>query len=118
MKHGAISPPARPLESLAPRSNFRAMGLLKRGHNRDGEIEARIRDAIEGLRPLLGVDSGAVELVTFEGESGVAVLRVEGDCPACEMPVATLLQGIEAHLRLRVPEIREIRPVSSLETNG
>ena len=94
------------------------MGLLKRGRNRNDEIEARIRDAIDGLRPLLGVESGAVALVNFEGESGVAVLRVEGDCPHCEMPVSTLMQGIEAHLRLRVPEIREIRPVSSLEPNG
>lgn len=94
------------------------MGLLKRGRDRTADIEARIRAAIEGLRPLLGVEASGVELVNFEAASGVAVLRVEGDCPHCEMPVATLLQGIEAHLRMRVPEIREIRPVSSLEPNG
>lgn len=94
------------------------MGLLKRTRNRNDEIEARIREAIEGLRPLLGVESSGIELVNFEGESGVAVLLVQGDCPHCEMSVSTLLQGIEAHLRLRVPEIRGIRPVSSLEPNG
>jgi len=94
------------------------MGLLKRGRKRNAEVEARIREAIEGLRPLLGVESCGVELVNFEIESGVAVLLVEGDCPHCEMPVSTLLQGIEAHLRMRVPEIREIRPVSSVEPNG
>jgi Fe-S cluster biogenesis protein NfuA len=94
------------------------MGLLKRGRANTDAIEARIRDAITGLRPLLGVEASGVELVTFEAESGVAVLRVEGDCPHCDMPVATLLQGIEAHLRMRVPEIREIRSVSSLEPNG
>lgn len=93
------------------------MGLLRRGRDNTAAIEARIREAIEGLRPLLGVENG-VELVNFESSSGVAVLRVEGDCPQCEMPVATLLQGIEAHLRLRVPEIREIRPVSSVEPHG
>lgn len=94
------------------------MGLLKRGRTSSAAIEARIREAIEGLRPLLGVGSCDVELVTFEVATGIAVLRVEGDCPHCEMPVATLLQGIEAHLRLRVPEIREIRPVSTVEPNG
>jgi len=94
------------------------MGLLKRGRKRTDEVEARIREAIKGLRPLLGVESCGVELVNFEMESGVAVLLVEGDCPHCEMPVSTLLQGIEAHLRMRVPEIREIRPVSSVEPNG
>lgn len=94
------------------------MGLLKRGRNRNDEIEERIREAIAGLRPLLGVESGGVELVNYEGASGVAVLRIEGDCPHCEMPVSTLMQGIEAHLRMRVPEIREIRSVPSLEPNG
>ena len=94
------------------------MGLLNRSRNRNEEIEARIREAIVGLRPLLGVETSGVELVNFEEASGVAVLLVEGDCPHCEMPVSTLLQGIEAHLRMRVPEIRGIRPVSSLEPNG
>jgi Fe-S cluster biogenesis protein NfuA len=93
------------------------MGLLRRKRT-DEAIEARIRDAIDGLKPLLGGATTGVELVTFDSASGVAILRVEGDCPDCEMPVATYLQGIEAHLRLRVPEIREIRPVSSLERHG
>ncbi len=118
MRHATTSRRVRPLESPRPRSNFRSMGLLNRGRNRNEEIEARIREAIVLLRPLLGVESGGVQLVNFESESGVAVLLVEGDCPQCEMPVSTLLQGIEAHLRMRVPEIREIRPVSSLEPNG
>jgi Fe-S cluster biogenesis protein NfuA len=29
------------------------------------------------------------------------------------MPAATLRQGIEAHLRLRVPEIREVRTITT-----
>ena len=118
MKRAATSPPAPPLESPAPGSNFRCMGLLNRGRDRTDAIEARIREAIAGLRPLLGVESSGVELVNFEADSGVAVLLVEGDCPHCEMPVSTLLQGIEAHLRMRVPEIRGIRPVSTREPNG
>jgi Fe-S cluster biogenesis protein NfuA len=94
------------------------MGLLNRGRNSTEAIEARIREAIAGLRPLLGVEATGVDLVNFEATTGVAVLRIEGDCPECEMSVAALLQGIEAHLKLRVPEIREIRPVSAVERNG
>ena len=67
---------------------------------------------------MLGVAASGVDLVNFEAATGVAVLRIEGDCPECEMSVAALLQGIEAHLKLRVPEIREIRPVSTVERNG
>jgi Fe-S cluster biogenesis protein NfuA len=94
------------------------MGLLNRGHRNTEAIEARIREAIEGLRPLLGVETTGVELVSFEAATGVAVLRIEGDCPECEMSIATFRQGIEAHLKLRVPEIREIRPVSTVQRHG
>ncbi len=94
------------------------MGLLRRGRQNTEAIEARIREAIAGLRPILGVGATGIDLVNFEATTGVAVLRIEGDCPECEMSVATLLQGIEAHLRQRVPEIREIRPVSTVERNG
>jgi Fe-S cluster biogenesis protein NfuA len=94
------------------------MGLLKRGRQNTEVIEARIREAIIGLRPLLGVGPTGIELVSFEAVTGVAVVRIEGDCPECEMSVAAMLQGIEAHLKLRVPEIREIRPVSTVERHG
>ena len=94
------------------------MGLLKRGSRSREAVEARIREAIAGLRPMLGAGATGVDLVNFEAATGVAVLRIEGDCPECEMSVAALLQGIEAHLKLRVPEIREIRPVSTEERNG
>ncbi|GEM_PF-1827488 len=83
---------------------------------RDLAVERRIREAIIGLRPLLRVDHpDTVDLVSFDAATGVAILRLDGGCPDCDMPVAALLQGIEAHLKLRVPEIREIRarPASS-----
>lgn len=73
-------------------------------------IEGRIREAIVGLRPLLHVNAPEViDLVQFDAESGVAVLRLDGGCPDCDMPVAALMAGIEAHLKLRVPEIRAVR---------
>jgi Fe-S cluster biogenesis protein NfuA len=72
-------------------------------------VEARIRMAIDALRPLLPFGDAAVELIAFDGPNGVAVVRVAGDCPECEMPAVALVQGIEAHLRQRVPEIRAVR---------
>lgn len=73
-------------------------------------VEIRIRDAITHLRPLLRLSApGAIDLISYDGRSGVAILRLDGGCPDCEMPAAALMQGIEAHLKLRVPEIREVR---------
>ena len=97
----------------APRIvNFRLMSVLKwRASRRTSDIEARIRAALEGLAPLLPVSSGGVELVRFEPESGRAVVRARGDCPDCELSVEMLMQGIAAHVRRHVPEVREVEPV-------
>jgi Fe-S cluster biogenesis protein NfuA len=62
---------------------------------------------------LLRIETVAIELQTFDTESGVAVLRIAGDCPDCGMTAVELRSGIEAHLQRRVPEIREVRT-----TNG
>lgn len=72
-------------------------------------VEGRIRDAIEGLRPLIPTHAEVIALVRFEAETGVVVLRLDGDCPDCDMPVAALVQGIEAHLKMRIREIRAVR---------
>lgn len=86
------------------------MALWKRGRSND-VVERRIRQAITDMRPLLRLDAVGIELVAFDVASGVAVLRFQGDCPDCAMDVSMLRQGIEAHLRMQVPEIRSVRAV-------
>ena len=81
---------------------------------RGGErIEIRIREVITALRPLLRIEpqSGCIELVRFDEESGVASVRVSGGCPDCDMTAQALISGIEAHLMQRVPEIRAVQAV-------
>ena len=85
------------------------MGLFKRASEADGAVEERIRVAISEVGPLLKLETIGIELVRFERESGVAMLRFEGDCPDCEMSARMLRDGIEAHLRTQVPEVREVR---------
>jgi Fe-S cluster biogenesis protein NfuA len=72
-------------------------------------IEARIREALVALRPLLHFEGARIELVEFEAEGGVAVLRLDGTCPDCDLTAIALRQGIEAHLRMQVPEVRAVR---------
>jgi Fe-S cluster biogenesis protein NfuA len=40
------------------------------------------------------------------------VIRCSGDCPGCDLSAEHLTVGIDAHLRLQVPEIRSIRFVA------
>ena len=74
-------------------------------------MERRIRAALAGIRELLPIEGSGVELVEFRIESGTAVLRLSGDCPHCDLTAEHLRAGIEANLRQRVPEIREVRAV-------
>ena len=87
------------------------MGVFGRmgGRQGSGEIEARIRAALAELRPLVEHQASRVELIEFAPATGVVTLAVEGGCPDCDMPAAALLQGMAAHLRLRVPEVRAVR---------
>jgi Fe-S cluster biogenesis protein NfuA len=85
------------------------------GKSRDGRaaVEARIRAALDALRPLLRVNAPVAELLEYQPDRGLAVLRVGGRCPGCDMSAAMLIEGIEAHLRMRVPEVREVRAADS-----
>ena len=75
--------------------------------------EARIVAALAQVSEMLRLDRAMIELVEFQARSGVAVLRLHGDCPDCQMSVSSLSVGIEAQLRMRVPEVREVRTLSS-----
>jgi Fe-S cluster biogenesis protein NfuA len=73
------------------------------------DVERRINDAIVGMRPLLHIEKMDLALLSFDATTGVTILRIAGDCPDCTMTATELRAGIEAHLRLRVPEITEVR---------
>ena len=87
------------------------MGVFGRiaGRQASDDVEARIRAALAELRPLVEHQASRVELVEFSATTGLATLAVEGGCPDCDMPAAALLQGMAVHLRLRVPEVRDVR---------
>jgi Fe-S cluster biogenesis protein NfuA len=76
-------------------------------------VEHRIGEALTQVAIMLRLDRAVLELVSFEKATGVAVLRLHGDCPDCEMSVSTLRDGIEAQLRMRVPEVREVRALAT-----
>lgn len=83
--------------------------ILGRGTRGSHGVDDRIRDTLDEVRPLLHIEEATIELVQFDLQSGVAVLRVEGDCRDCEMSAANMIEGISAHLRSRVPEVKDVR---------
>jgi Fe-S cluster biogenesis protein NfuA len=86
------------------------MSLFKQRASPD--VEDRIREAMDGMRTLLRIETMDVGLVEFDAETGVAIVRCTGDCPDCDLSAENLTVGIVAHLRQQVPEIRSIRFVA------
>lgn len=91
------------------------MTLWKRRRDR-AAVERRLRSAIAEMRPLLHFDPALIELVGFDAGTGIATLRVAGACPDCDLDATMLQQGIEAHLRMKVPEVRGVLAVSDQES--
>lgn len=87
--------------------------MFMKGARAERDIDNRIRETLVEIHTLLHMDEASIELVQFEEQTGTAVLRVEGDCPDCEMSAANMIEGIAAHLRSRVPEVRDVRRIQT-----
>lgn len=74
-------------------------------------IPERIEQALETIRPALHTDGGDVEFVDFNGEDGVAQIRLVGACGACPISSLTVKHGIERRVRAAVPEVMQVAVV-------
>ncbi len=70
-----------------------------------------IERVLEAVRPAIRMDGGDVEFVDFDEEDGVVRLRLMGHCVGCPMSMATLKNGIEARLKLAVPQVHSVEAV-------
>ena len=72
-------------------------------------LAKKVQQALDEIRPNIQADGGDVELVAVE--KGVVKVRLQGHCVGCPMSALTLKQGIEAHLKNRVPEVVKVEAV-------
>jgi Fe-S cluster biogenesis protein NfuA/nitrite reductase/ring-hydroxylating ferredoxin subunit len=70
------------------------------------DVEARVRAALDKVRPYMHGHGGDVELV--EIRAGRVSLRLAGACHGCGFSENTLRLGIEQILRKEVPDVEEI----------
>lgn len=71
------------------------------------EIEDRIKDVLEQLRPYLQADGGDLSLVEVTDEMVVKV-KLMGACGSCPMSTMTLKAGVENTLKRQVPEVQSV----------
>ena len=88
--------------------------MFTRGARGDNDVDTRIRETLGEIRALLHMDA-TIDLVQFEEHTGLAALRVEGDCPDCDLSAANMMEGIGAHLRARVPEVKDVRRIQTTD---
>ncbi|CAN5215793.1 hypothetical protein BH23GEM4_BH23GEM4_09310 [soil metagenome] len=71
-------------------------------------IAERIEGSLDTLRPALRADGCDVEFVDYDGDAGVARVRLTGACSECPISVMTMKQGIERRVKQDVPEVQEV----------
>jgi Fe-S cluster biogenesis protein NfuA len=71
-------------------------------------IEDRIKESLNSIRPSLQADGGDIEFIGFDEKKGLAKVSLVGMCAHCPMSQVTLKQGVEAVLKKEVPEVKEV----------
>jgi Fe-S cluster biogenesis protein NfuA len=85
------------------------MRSIRRTGRAHPTVEARVAAILVEVEPLLRIDHCRLKLVEFSRESGILTLAIDGGCPDCDVSPATFSTAIAAHVKMRVPEVREIR---------
>jgi len=76
-------------------------------------LEARVRGALDGVRPYLESHGGNVEIL--EIEDSTVRLRLEGSCSGCPSSAVTLKLAIEDAIHKAAPDVEEIRAEGAAE---
>lgn len=66
-----------------------------------------VSQAIDEIRPRLQADGGDIELVDVMADGTVSV-RLVGACGSCPMALMTLKHGVEAYLKDKIPQVKEV----------
>ncbi len=73
----------------------------------DAELENKVKEVLDMLRPQLQADGGDMEFISIDAENRVH-LKLTGACGSCPMAIMTLKMGIERYVKEAIPEITEV----------
>ena len=73
------------------------------------DIEKRIINVIEKIKPYLSYDGGDVEFVKFE--DGVCYVKLTGACAGCMYSDITLKENIEEVILSEIPEVISVEKI-------
>ena len=69
-------------------------------------LEQKVKEALENIRPSLQNDGGDIEFVKLDGNK--VYVKLKGACAGCMMAQMTLKNGVERMLKYNVDEKLEV----------
>lgn len=77
--------------------------------NESDPIISKIKDALnQYVKPAVESDGGAISFHSFDPETGLVKVLLQGSCSGCPSSTMTLKAGIEALLTRMIPEVKEV----------
>lgn len=73
---------------------------------KEKQVESKVIEIIDELRPFLIYEGGNIEFVKYEND--IVYIKMLGACSNCHMLDLTLKDGIEATLKEEIPSIKEV----------
>lgn len=73
---------------------------------KNAEIETKIKELLEDLRPFLNQDGGDIEFLKYE--DNFVFIKLTGACAHCGYQDETINFGIENYLKEQIPEIEGV----------
>lgn len=75
----------------------------------DEDLQVRVAEIIEEVRPFIQSDGGDIELLKVE--DAVVYVRLTGACVGCPSSMITLKHGVEARIREELPHVESVEMV-------
>lgn len=81
------------------------------------DVDARVQQALDRVRPYLGSHAGGVDYLGVDAE-GVAHLRLQGSCDGCASSTLTVKMAIEGAVQEAAPELTGIEVAGVAEPDS
>ena len=75
------------------------------------ELETKVRNVIEQIRPYLQADGGDISFVELTSDNIVNV-ELHGACGSCPFSRMTLKNGVEDAMKKAIPEVKSVEAVN------
>ena len=78
--------------------------------NQSGELERKVRNVIDQIRPYLQADGGDIEFISLS-EDNIVNVELHGACGSCPYSRLTLKNGVEEAMKRAVPEVKSVEAI-------